>query len=427
MLDIKLIRERPDIVKNDLKKRGDLEKLKLVDLLLKEDADYRKLLKDLELLRHRRNLRTEEMRKRKQEGEKIDRYRKEIKFLVEKIKKTEGRVSKTKERVDFLLFQLPNLLHESVPTGRDETENKEVRKWGKIPTFPFPVKGHEEIGLALDLLDIERAAKISGARFYFLKNEGVLLDFALQKFAIDFLLKKGYSLFQPPLLMRRKPYEGVVDLGDFEEMMYKIEEEDLYLIATSEHPLISQYQHETLEEGQLPLKLAGVSPCFRKEVGSHGKDTKGIFRVHQFNKVEQIILSKPEDSWGFHEELIKNTESLFQKLEIPYRIVNVCTGDIGSIAAKKYDLDAWFPAQSRYREAASCSNATDYQARRLRIKYGKPSAPPKGLVHTLNNTALATSRTIASLLENFQQKDGSVLIPRVLRPYMNGMKKIERK
>ena len=426
MLDIRLVRERPDIIKNDLKKRQALEKIPVLEKLVKEDQSYRQTLKELELLRHKRNLKTEELGKRRQEGENIEKYRKEMKGLLERMKKAEAAVTQKKAAIRSMMLQLPNLLHKSVPQGVDEGGNREIRKWGKIPKFSFPVKGHEEIGLALDILDIERAAKISGARFYSLKNAGVMLDYALQGFAIDFLVKKGFSLQEPPFLMRRGPYEGVVDLGDFEDVMYKIEGEDLYLIATSEHPLIGQFQGETLPEASLPLKIMGISPCFRKEAGSHGKDTKGIFRVHQFNKIEQVIFSSPEDSWKLHEELIKNTEQLFSKLELPYRIVNVCTGDIGSIAAKKYDLEVWLPAQKRYREAASCSNATDYQARRLGIKYGKPSASPKGLVHTLNNTGIATSRAIVAILENFQQKDGSVIVPHALRQYMGGLKKIEK-
>jgi len=427
MLDIKLIRERPDIVKNDLKKRRLPDKVKQIDSLLKEDEAYRKFLKELEILRHRKNLKTQELAERRQEGENISRYRKDLQKMSDRIKKSETLVAGKRAAINSILYSIPNLLHKSVPVGVDESDNKQVRVWGKIPKFSFPVKGHEELGLSLGILDIQRAAKISGARFYFLKNEGVLLDLALQRFAIDFLLKKGFSLHQPPYLMRRKPYEGVVDLEDFEDVMYKVEGEDLYLIATSEHPLIAQYSGETLLQDSLPFKVMGISANFRKEAGSHGKDTKGIFRVHQFNKVEQVIFSRPEDSWKLHEELIKNTEQLFQKLELPHRIVNVCTGDIGSIAAKKYDLEVWMSAQKRYREAGSCSNATDYQARRLRIKYGKPSSPAAGLLHTLNNTAIATTRAIVAILENYQQKDGSVSIPRVLRPYMNGMKRIERK
>lgn len=424
MLDLKIIRERPDLVRNDLKKRQSMEKLPLLDTLIADDRKYRELLQELDLLRRHRNLKTEEMRKRREEGEQIEKYRKELQGLGQKITAAEEQTGKLKANIDTALYKLPNLLHDSVPAGKDETENKEVKKWGKPPKLSFPLKGHEELGLALEILDIERAAKISGARFYFLRNEGVLLDLALQKFALDFLAEKGFAPILPPFLMRRQPYEGVVDLEDFEKVMYKVEGEDLYLIATSEHPLIGQFQNETIPESSLPLKIAGVSPCFRKEAGSHGKDTKGIFRVHQFNKVEQVILCRPEDSWKEHEHLLRNTEQLFQRLELPYRVVSVCTGDIGSIAAKKYDIEAWMPAQKSFREVASCSNCTDYQARRLRIRYGKPSAPATGLVHTLNSTAIPTSRALVAILENCQQKDGSVLVPKALVPYLGGKKKI---
>lgn len=424
MLDIKLIREHPDHVRTDLKKRREPEKLEILEKLIKDDTTYRKLLKDLERLRHERNLKTQELGKRKQEGENIEKYRKELRELGNKIKLTEERVAGKKDAITIALYKLPNLLHKSVPQGEDDQDNKQLRTWGKKPRLAV-AKGHEELGLSLGILDIKRAAKISGARFYFLKNEGALLDLALQQFALDFLVKKGFVPTLPPFLMRREPFEGVIDMNDFEGVLYPTED-DLYLIPTSEHPLIAQYQGETLLQGDLPIKLAGVSPCFRKEAGSHGKDTKGIFRVHQFNKIEQIVLSTPDESWEWHDHLLANTEQLFKKLELPYRVVNVCTGDIGSIAAKKYDLEVWFPVQKQYREAASCSNATDYQARRLKIKYGLPDAPAAGLVHAINNTALATTRTIAAIVENYQQKNGSVLIPRVLRPYLGGQRKIER-
>ncbi|MBI4021608.1 MAG: serine--tRNA ligase [Candidatus Aenigmarchaeota archaeon] len=424
MLDIKLIRERPDLVRADLKKRGSAEKGKLLDHLIADDQDYRQLLQELETLRHQKNLRVEEMGKRIREGEKPDRYRKDLKALGERIAAAEAAVEEKKAAIDAALMRLPNLLHDSVPIGRDDSQNVEVRSWGKKPSFAFTPKGHEELGVSLGILDIERAAKIAGARFSFLKNEGVLLAHALERLALDRLREKGFSPVLPPFFMRRQPYEGVVDLGDFQEMMYKIDDEDLYLIATSEHPLVAQYQGETLNEADLPVRLAGISSCFRKEAGSHGKDTKGIFRVHQFTKVEQIVLSRPEDSWTLHEELIKNAEDLFRALELPYRVVNVCTGDIGSIAAKKYDLEAWLPVQGRYREMVSCSNATDYQARRLRIKYGKRDSPPAGLVHILNSTALVPQRVIVALLETYQQRDGSVVIPKALVPY-TGFKKIE--
>jgi seryl-tRNA synthetase len=232
----------------------------------------------------------------------------------------------------------------------------------------------------------------------------------------------------PPYLMRRAPYEGVTALGDFEEVLYKIENEDLYLIATSEHPMAAMFMNEVLKEEDLPLKLAGISACFRKEAGAHGKDTRGMFRTHQFNKIEQFIFCKPEESWKLHEELIHNAEELVQKLGLPYRVVNVCTGDIGTVAAKKYDIEVWMPAQNAYREVVSCSNCTDYQARRLGIRYReKEGAPPKGFLHTLNSTAIATGRTIVAILENFQQEDGTVVVPKVLRKYMGGIEKINLK
>ena len=425
MLDIKLIRERPDIAREDLKKRGLPEKMHLLESLLEKDKEYRLLLGETDNLRHRRNLKTEEIRKRKLEGEDISKHREEVREDLEKLKKLEETAEELKNQIDSILYQLPNILHESVPKGKDDSENEEVKVWGKAHKFHFKPLGHEEIGIKLGILDIERASKISGARFFFLKNEGVLLDLALQRLALDILREKGYSLYLPPFLMKRGPYEGVVDLKDFDDVMYKTDD-DLYLIATSEHPLVAQFQNETLEEDSLPIRLAGISTCFRKEAGSHGKDTKGIFRVHQFNKIEQIIISTP-DSWNLHEELLKNTEHIFQKLELPYRVVNVCTGDIGSIAAKKYDLEVWMPVQEKYREAASCSNCTDYQARRLKIRYGKKGSAPSGFVHTLNNTALATSRTIVAILENFQHEDRSLTIPQALRPYMSGIKKLEMK
>jgi seryl-tRNA synthetase len=320
---------------------------------------------------------------------------------------------------------LPNLLHETVPVGNDENDNVQIRSWGVIPKFDFTAKSHIDLGLNLDIIDIERAGKVTGSRFFYLKREGVLLDMALMSFALEEIAKKGYLPVAPPYLMRREPYEGVTALGDFEEVLYKIENEDLYLIATSEHPMAAMFMNEVLKEEDLPLKLAGISACFRKEAGAHGKDTRGMFRTHQFNKIEQFIFCKPEESWKLHEELIHNAEELVQKLGLPYRVVNVCTGDIGTVAAKKYDIEVWMPAQNAYREVVSCSNCTDYQARRLGIRYReKEGAPPKGFLHTLNSTAIATGRTIVAILENFQQEDGTIVVPEVLRKYMGSIKKI---
>jgi seryl-tRNA synthetase len=275
---------------------------------------------------------------------------------------------------------------------------------------------------------MERAGRISGARFFYLKDQVALLDMALMSFGIEELTKKGYTPIIPPYLMNRQAYEGVTALGDFADVLYKVENEDLYLIATSEHPIAAMYMNEVLKEQDMPLKLAGFSACFRKEAGAHGKDTRGIFRTHQFNKIEQFIFCKPEDSTKLHEELLQNAEDLLQKLELPYQVVNVCTGDIGTVAAKKYDIEAWMPAQNGYREVVSCSNCTDYQGRRLGIRYReKEGAPPKGFVYTLNSTAIATGRTIVAILENNQQGDGTIAIPAVLRKYMGNREKIDRK
>lgn len=428
MLDIKLIREHPDIVKENLKKRKAPEKLQMLDELLEHDKKWRKQLTWLNELRHKMNIATAKIAELKKAGKETARKIEEAREIELQIKIIEKRVNEKKEKIDYILMRLPNLLHESVPFGEGEAENVPIREWGDIPKFDFPVRDHIDLAFGLDIMDVERAGKVSGARFYYLKNEGVLLDLALIQFALGELVKKGYAPIEPPFMMRRRPYEGVTALSDFEEMLYKVQDEDLYLIATSEHPIAAMFMDEILNAQDLPLKYAGISANFRKEAGAHGKDTRGIFRTHQFNKVEQFILCKPEDSWEMHEELIRNAEELAQKLGLPHQVVNVCTGDIGTVAAKKYDIETWMPAQNKYREIISCSNCTDYQARRLNIRYReKEGAPTKGFVHTLNSTALATGRTMVAILGNYQQKDGSIIIPEVLRPFIGGTARIKPK
>jgi len=428
MLDIKLIRASPELVRNKLEKRGDPENLRMLDQLIKYDKRWRQLLTKLNELRHDRKLITTDIATLKKKGKDANDKISKAKKIDTEITTLEKQVNGYEEKTHYYLMRIPNLLHESVPTGKDEHDNVPIRTWGKIPKFSFPVKDHIDLGLSLDVVDIERAGKIAGARFFYLKREGVLLDMALMSFALKEMIKKGYTPIEPPFLMRRKPYEGVVALSDFESDLYKVENEDLYLIATSEHPMAAMYMNEVLKAKDLPLKLVGVSANFRKEAGAHGKDTRGIFRTHQFNKIEQFVFCKPENSWKIHEELIQNAEELVQKLGLPYRVVNCCTGDIGTVAAKKYDIETWMPAQNAYRETGSCSNCTDYQARRLNIRYReKEGAPPMGFVHTLNSTAFATGRTIVAILENYQQEDGSVIVPEVLRKYMGGMEKIEPK
>ncbi|MEM3702798.1 MAG: serine--tRNA ligase [Candidatus Bathyarchaeia archaeon] len=428
MLDIKLIREKPEFVRGNLKRRGEPEFLRMLDELIDCDRLWRQKLTRLNELRRERNRITTEIAGLKKKGREVTAMISKAREIDTEIARLETLVGEYEEKVRYYLMRLPNLLDESVPMGKDEHDNVTVRTWGEKPRFSFPVKDHIDLGVSLDIMDIERASKIAGARFFYLKKEGVLLDMALLSFALEEMIRKGYTPIEPPFMMRRKPYEGVTALSDFEDSLYKVENEDLYLIATSEHPMAAMFMDEVLKAEDLPIKFVGISTNFRREAGAHGKDTRGIFRTHQFNKVEQFIFCKPEDSWKFHEELIKNAEELVQKLGLPYRVVNVCTGDVGTVAAKKYDIEVWMPAQGLYREIISCSNCTDYQARRLNIRYReREGEPPKGFVHTLNSTALATGRTIVAILENYQQKDGSVVIPEVLRKYMRGMEKIELK
>jgi seryl-tRNA synthetase len=425
MLDIKLIRENPDVARQNLKRRGDPANLKMLDDLIACDKTWRQGLTKLNDLRHERKQITSEIATAKKKGKEAGDQIAKAKDVDTEITTLEKQVAEAEDKLHSLLMRLPNLLHETVPFGKDENDNVEVRRWGKPPKFGFRAKDHVDLGMKLDIIDIERASKITGARFFFLKNEAVLLDMALISFALEEMSLRGYHPIEPPYLMRRKAYEGVVALGDFEDVLYKIENEDLYLIATSEHPVGSMFMDEVLMAEDLPMKFCGVSTNFRKEAGAHGKDTRGVFRTHQFNKVEQFIFSRPEESWKFHEELIHNAEELVRKLGLAYRVVNVCTGDIGTVAAKKYDIEAWMPAQDAYREIVSCSNCTDYQARRLKIKYReKEGEAPKEFVHTLNSTAMATGRTMVALIENYQQEDGSIVVPEVLRKYMGGIEKI---
>lgn len=427
MLDIKLIRENPDFVKENIGRRNDPEKLKFLKDVITQDTKWRALQTELNKFRQKRNEINIEIIGLKKQGKTIGRQLKLAEKISGEIKKLEEQNEKSQTKLKPLLMKIPNLLHESVPFGKDDKDNVEVKKWGAVPQFDFKPRNHLEIAENLGLVDTERAAKVAGAGFVYLKNELVLLDLAIQKFAIDFLRKRGFALIEPPYMIRRAPYEGVTDLSDFELVTYKIEGDDFYLIATSEHPMAAMYMDEVLDAENLPIKLMGISPCFRKEVGAHGKYTKGLFRMHQFNKIEQFIFCKPEDSWELHEELQKNCEDLYQALGLHYHVVNVCTGDIGTIAAKKYDTEIWM-ADGTFREVGSNSNCTDYQARRLNVRFMEgPGKPVAGFVHTLNNTALATSRTMIAILEQFQQIDGSVEIPEVLRPYMNGIKILEKR
>lgn len=424
MLEIRLIRESPDRVKQNLRHRGMQEKIQDIDRLIQLDADWRKGLAEVERLRRRRNEVTQAIAAARKKGEDPSKMMKEAEQIPGQIKSLEANVDEFGKQAEQILLDLPNLVHETVPVGKDENDNVEVKKWGSTPNFPFKALDHIELGLKHQLIDVEKAGKVAGARFYYLRKDLVRMNYALIQYGLDFILNKNYELFQPPYLLHRSAVAGAVALSDFEDVIYKTEGEDLYLLATSEHALLAFRADEILEAGSLPLRYAGISPCFRKEAGAHGRDTKGIFRVHQFEKVEQFIYSAPEESWSLHEELLRNLEEFWQSLKIPYRIVNVCTGDLGTVAAKKYDLEAWLPGQAKYREMASCSNCTSYQAVRSKIRYReKPNEPTKYL-HTLNSTLVATERAIVAILENFQRADGTIAIPTVLGTYMGGQKAI---
>ncbi len=440
MLDIKLIRENPEFVKENLRKR--FEDPNIIDKLLEYDARWRQILKDIERLRHIRNEKSIEIGQKVKRGEDVTAIKDQVKEINNRIKELETLAEHNLKKRDEILMRLPNLLLDDVPICEGEENCPVIRTWGVAKVLESSLndfkkfagdmdysliqsrpESHVDILEKYDLADIERAGKVAGARFYYLKNELVLLETALIRFALDKLIEKGYVPVEPPFMIRRAAMEGVTDFSAFEEMIYRIENEDLYLIATSEHPLVSMHMNEILEENELPKKYVGVSPCFRKEAGAHGKDTKGIFRVHHFYKVEQVIISAPEESENYMEELISNAEDIMKALELPYRVINICSGELGAVAAKKYDIEVWMPAQQRFREVVSCSNCLDYQARRLKIRIRRKGG--KVYAHTLNSTALATTRTIVAIIENFQE-DGYIKIPDTLVPY-TGFDKIKLK
>lgn len=422
MLDAKLIRDQPELVKTMLAKRHIQFPL---DELLQSDQKRRALITEAQELKHKRNVVSEKIASEKKQGRDASETIREMKAISDRISFLDHEIDRMEKRYHELMLSIPNLIHESVPEGKDENDNVEVRRWGEPTKFDFPVKDHIDIASSLNLIDIERAGKTSGARFYFLKGSLVKLNHALIHFALDFLTKKGYILVQTPYMINRKAMEGAVIVTDFEDVIYKVEGDDLYLIGTSEHAIAAMHMGEIFDVKQLPIKYAGVSPCFRKEAGAHGRDTKGIFRVHQFEKVEQFVFAKPEESWDIHEDMLKNAEEFFQLLGIPYRVVVLCTADLGKISAKTYDLEAWMPGQNAYREIVSCSNCLDYQARRLGVKYREKPNEESKFVYTLNSTLVATERTLVAIMENYQTSRGTVMIPDVLKPYMDNIDELK--
>jgi len=425
MMDIKTIREDPKSVVRNLERRGAQAKAPLVEEAVRADSEWRKLKTEVDRLRHRQNELTAKVAGMKKSGDSVEQLLKEVKGIPAEIKALDARADERYQRLTKILLSLPNMLHESVPDGKDEKDSVTVRTWGKEAKFGFKPRHHLDILNDLGMVDMERAAKVAGARFAFLKGDAVKLEHAIMSYALDFLKQKGFTAVEPPFMLNRAAYEGVVNLEDFGPVIYKIEGEDLHLIATSEHPLVSMYKDEILDASALPTRYCGFSPCFRVEAGAHGRDTKGIFRVHQFYKVEQIIFCKPEDSWKLHGELVANVEEIYRNLGIPHRVIALCSGDTGFMSAKTFDLEAWLPGQQAYREMASASNVTDFQARRLLIRYREKQSAPTALVHTLNSTAVVT-RTLVAVTENFQQEDGSVKIPKALVPYMGGVEALKR-
>ena len=421
MLDPKLIKENPEIIRSMLKSRAVEFDL---DGLIELDKKRREFIIKTDELRKKKNQVAIIISEKKKGGDDISSILAEMKNISNEITESESEQENIESKYLKLASTIPNLVHESVPIGVDDSANIEIKKWGNIPEFDFKIKDHIDISEDLNLVDLERAAKVAGARFYYLKNDLVRLNQALIHFGLDFLAEKGYSLIQPPYMINRESMEGAVIAEDFEEVIYKIQEEDLYMIGTSEHAMAAMHSKEIIEGKEIPMKYAGISPCFRKEAGAHGRDQKGIFRVHQFDKIEQFIFSKPEDSWKEHEKMLAVAEEFYQKLEIPYRVMLLSTGDIGKISAKTYDIEAWMAGQNAYREIVSCSNCLEYQARRLKIRFRDKTNEDTQYVHTLNSTLIATTRVLVAIMENFQTKDGHIRIPQVLQGYMGNQKEI---
>src|SRR6266540_5442176 len=424
MIDPKILRENPQRIHEMLEKRNtEFPLTDLIDL----DEKRRELIIMSQDIRHKKNILSLQISNKKKAGLDVSRELDEMKDIGIKISNLDPLMSSTEETFNKLMFSIPNLLDDSVPLGKDSNDNIVLRVVGDTGKKDFRYLDHVELCNSLDLFDLERASKVAGARFYFLKNDLVKLNQALINYALDFLERNGHTLIQPPFLLKRDSVKGAVILSDFQDVIYKIDQEDLYMIGTSEHAIAAMRMGEILNGNELPLRYGSISPCFRKEAGAHGKDMKGIFRVHQFEKVEQFVFCKPEDSKNEHERMLSLTEKFYQSLGIPYRITLLCSADTGKVSAKTYDIEAWFPGQDAYREIVSCSNCTDYQARRLAIRYRDRTNQDTQLVHTLNCTLAATERTMVALLENYQTGDGGITIPTVLRKYLSDKTEIRPK
>jgi len=425
MIDIKLVRENPKLVKDNIKKKFQNEKLPLVDKVKKLDEEWRKLKYKGDALRSERNKISQEINQAKKQKKDAKALIKKAKEIPRRIKKIEEKTKKFQVKIREIMFKIPNIMHKSVPVGKTEKDNVEIKRIGKQTKFNFKPKNHIELGENLGLLDFDSSANVAGKGFYYLKGDLALLNTALINFARDYMIKKGFEYIEPPLMIREEILNGVYSTKEIEQMAYKIEGEDLYPIATSEHPLIGQFINKLIKKKEIPIKQTAYSMSFRKEIGSHGIEEKGLFRTHQFNKQEMIVICEPSESDQWFNKMLQYSVDIFKALKIPIRTIEMCSGDLGDLKHKQIDIEAWSPIKKEYYEEGSCANLTDAQARRLNIKIEKRGK--RYFAHTLNNTVIATSRTIMAIMENNQQKDGSIEIPKPLQKYMNGKKVIGKK
>ena len=419
-----MFRELADVIRADHDRRGISHDL--IDQVISLDKEWKDLRYKVDQIRRQRNEAAREIAAAKKAGnsQEVEKILSQVANLGTQIEELGTIADETEKKRDLIRMKIPNILHESVPIGNDEEGNTSHSMHGKMPEFRFQPRVHNDLIEENKWVDLGRAAKIAGSRFYYLKGDLARLELALQQFSVEFLVNRGYTLVQPPVMMNREAYEGVTDLSDFETVMYDIQPDGYYAIATSEHPLTAMFMDEVIEPSLLPIKMVGVSPCFRREVGAHGLSDKGIWRVHQFTKVEQIVICKPDESWDHHEDLLQNCIDLWDELGLYYRVVNICTGDMGTVAAKKYDLEAWLPGVESFKEVVSCSNCTDYQANRLRMRYR--TSDGNSSVHTLNSTAVATSRALVAIMEQYQEEDGRVRIPKKLLRWFNEQTHLEK-
>jgi seryl-tRNA synthetase len=423
MLDLRLIREQPETVRARLGARGQAIDW---DGLLKLDQERRDLLTQVEELRHRRKLISDQIAQLKRDKQDAAALVEETKTSGDRIKVLESALRNCEERLNAIALQIPNIPHESVPVGADASANSEVRRWGTAPVFAFKPQPHWDLGESLGILDFERASRMTGARFVVYAGQGARLERALLNFMLDLhTTQHGYREIIPPFIVNRASMTGTGQLPKFEEDLFRLKDEDYFLIPTAEVPLTNLHRDETVSEDALPIRYAAGTPCFRREAGSYGKDTRGLIRQHQFNKVELVVFSRPEVSYDELESLTANAEEVLKRLNLHYRVVSLCTGDMGFSAAKTYDIEVWLPAQGVFREISSCSNFEAFQARRAGIRY-KPKDGKSDFVHTLNGSGLAVGRTVVAILENYQQPDGSIVVPEALRPYMGGLERITK-